>query len=116
MSIKHMPPGSTFDAPAGEAPPAPPVYAIGARLRVRSDSRAGRKSPHVGDVGTVVAVTPKRESYVVFLNCLDRVYTLDFGPDDDGPGGRDTWGYADADLCPADAPAPQTHRRTKNKQ
>ena len=68
---------------------------------------------HIGNIGTVVAVVPKYQAQIVYHNCLDRVYLLDFGPEDDGPGGRDTWGYADGDVQTADAPWRKGRKKPK---
>ena len=86
-----------------QRPPPLPVYQVGDQLRVTHDSRAGRKAPHIGDVGTVVAVIPKELASVVYQNCRTLVYLLDFGPDEDAPSGRDTWGFADGDVLEAEA-------------
>jgi hypothetical protein len=84
--------------------PQHPIFAVGDQVRVISDSRAGRKAPHTGDVGTVLAVCPKCAAQIVYHNCWELVYLLDFGPQEDGPGGRDTWAYADGDVQAVDLP------------
>ena len=94
-----------------QKPPPLPVYQVGDRLRVTHDSRAGRKAPHIGDVGLVVAVIPKALASVVYQNCLSRVYLLDFGPSEDAPSGRDTWGFADGDVLEAEASDRKRGRR-----
>lgn len=90
-----------------------PVLAVGDRVRVIGDSRAGPKAPHRGEVGLIVAVYLKREAQLVYGNCIARVYLLDFGPDPTHtrPDDRDTWAYADGDVRPADTPYSGQKRR-----
>jgi hypothetical protein len=59
---------------------------------------------HVGDVGEVVKVLRLHPhgSMVFHPHAVEQVVIVNFGPDEDAPGGRDTWGYADADLADAD--------------
>jgi hypothetical protein len=59
---------------------------------------------HVGDVGVVARVLGLHPhgSMIFHPHAVKQVLIVDFGPDEDGPMGRDTWGYADADLADAD--------------
>jgi len=88
-----------------------PTSQIGDRARVIADSRAGRQSPRVGDVGTVVAIYPKAESMLVYGNCVATAYLLDFGPDAACCDGRDTWAFADADLEAVEGTARKRKKR-----
>jgi len=88
-----------------------PAFQIGDQARVIADSRAGRKSPRVGDVGTVVAVYPKAESMLVYGNCVATAYLLDFGPDAACCDGRDTWAFADGDLATVEGAARKRKKR-----
>lgn len=89
------------------------IWQIGDQVRVLADSRMGPKAPRIGDLGTVVAVRPKAEAMAVYGNCAERVYLLDFGPDENCCDGRDTWGFADGDLGSADTPAPKKRKRKR---
>lgn len=89
-----------------------PVYQVGDQVRVLSDSRAGPKAPHIGDVATIVAVYPKADINHVFFSLVDRGYLLDFGPDEDRYQGRDTWLFADGDVGPVEE-QPKRQRRKR---
>lgn len=96
-----------------EGPPRTRTWQIGDQVRaVRRETTLHQA--HIGEVGTVVAVySPKHTAMVVHLHAVEQVVLVDFGPDEDRAGGRDTWSYADTDLADADeeAPAPKRHRR-----
>lgn len=94
-----------------EGPPLTRTWQLGDQVRVVRQEGILRQG-HIGEVGTVIAVyAPPHTAPVVHLHAVEQVVLVDFGPDEDGPGGRDTWGYADADVEPADAPAPKRRRR-----
>jgi hypothetical protein len=94
-----------------EGPPLVPTWHVGDRVRiVRQEGILAQG--HIGQVGTVVAVySPPSTSMVVHPHAVEAVVVVDFGPDEDGPGGRDTRGYADADVEAADTPTPPRKRR-----
>jgi hypothetical protein len=94
--------------------PAPPEWRIGDRVRVLRHQLPATPPQHVGDVGVVVCVSPLHGqpggAPIVHLHARKTIVLVDFGPDADRAGGRDTWGYADTELASADAP-PKTPRR-----
>jgi len=74
------------------------TWQVGDRVRVLRRDAQGAE--HIGDVGTVVAVTsPPHAAGIVHPNAIHQVVLLDFGPDPERYQGRDTWSYADADLA-----------------
>ena len=97
-----------------QRPPDLPLYQVGDLVRVRGDSRCGPKAPipH-GTVGTVVDVRSKADAVIVFLNCVAHSYTITFDLEDIFGRECNTWGSADGDVQPADAPYLHARRRKR---
>lgn len=89
-------------------------WRIGDQVRTRA-ARYHHKP--AGAVGTVVAVADKATAatFALRTRALALVYLVDFGPDENAPNGRDTWGYADIELEAADAPPKGRKRKAKDK-
>lgn len=89
-------------------------WSIGDQVRTRA-ARYHHKP--AGVIGTVVAVEDKASAatFALRTRALALVYLVDFGPDEQAPNGRDTWGYADVELEAADAP-PKVKRRKRKAE